>query len=29
MKNAIQLSMFVVTEVMLTYKSKIRPSDQK
>jgi DNA repair protein RadC len=29
MKNALQLSMFGVTEVMLTYKSKIRPSDRK
>jgi DNA repair protein RadC len=29
MKNAIQLSMFGVTEVMLTYRSKIRPSDRK
>lgn len=29
MKNAIQLSVFGVTEVMLTYKSKIRPSDRK
>jgi len=28
MKNSIQLSMFGVTEVMLTYKSKIRPSDR-
>lgn len=29
MKNVLQLSMFGVTEVMLTYKSKIRPSDRK
>lgn len=29
MKNALQLSLFGVTEVMLTYKSKIRPSDRK
>ena len=29
MKNSIQLSMFGVSEVMLTYKSKIRPSERK
>jgi len=29
MKNAIQLSIFGVTEVMLTYRSKIHPSDRK
>ena len=29
MKNSIQLSMSGVTEVMLTYKSIIRPSDRK
>lgn len=29
MKNSIQLLMFGVTEVMLSYRSKIRPSDRK